>query len=216
MTAVEQTEIQEQEVTQEVDYKALYEDLKPKFESVLAKKDELLGETKKAKADRTAAEQEAKRVADEKALKDGEYEKLWKTAKEEKESLAKEIQNLKHSNRQEKIQVSAMRISQDLSEGDNVELLSDFVMRNLDKLADESGALSADVLEDVKKEFANNNKYKSLLRQSKASGGNAQGNASGKAMQIQTLSRSEFSKLNPKAQSDFALKIRSGSATLTD
>ena len=192
----------EQEV-QEIDYKSLYEDLKPKFESVLAKKDELLGETKKAKAERSAAEQEAKRVADEKALKDGEYEKLWKTAKEEKDSLAQQIQELKNSNRKEKIQVSAMRISQELSEGDNVELLSDFVMRNLDKLADEAGALSADVLEDVKKEFATNTKYKSLLRQSKASGGNAQGNTRGKEVNPQEISRAEFNGMQHDARSKF-------------
>lgn len=198
--------VAEQQEIEVIDYKAKFEELETKFQSVLAKKEELLGETKKAKADRLAAEQEAKRVADEKALKDGEYEKLWKTAKEEKESLAQEIQNLKNTNRHEKIAISAMKISNELSEGLNVELLSEFVMRNLDKLADESGALSADVLEDVKKEFATNEKYKSLLRQSKASGGNAQGNTRGKEDNSKEISRAEFDKLGLSKQNEFVSK----------
>lgn len=209
-----------EQVTQEVendttDYKALYEKAQSDIAKIAAKKDELLNETKKAKHDREAAELAHQKATEEKAQKDGEFEKLWQTAKKEKEELTNRLQEIQNSNRREKVQISAMRVATELADGDNAELLSEFVQRNLDKMADEAGGLSPDVLEAVKNEFKNNGKYKALLRGSKAVGGGATGNTRS-APEVKTITRSEFAGLNATQQSAYAAKVRAGTATITD
>lgn len=167
------TESQEQN---EVDYKAMYEKAQADLQAVVKKKDELLNETKQAKKAREEAAQAAQKAELDKAAKDGEFEKLWKTAEQKAKEYEQKISEMKNANRREKIETQALKISAELAEGDNVELLSDFIARNLDKVAEEDGTLGVDVLKAIKEEFANNVKYKSLLRSSKASGGGALGN----------------------------------------
>lgn len=191
-----------EQVSEQVDYKALYEKSQEDLRVVAEHKDKLYKETKQAKADRELAVLQEKKVSEEKAQKDGEFEKLWNTSKQEKEELVKRLETIEKANRNEKVQISAMRIATELADGDNAELLSEFVQRNLNKMADEAGALSAEVLEAVKNEFRNNGKFKSLLRASKAAGGGATGNVSTKA-QSQELSRAEFARLSPLAQGKF-------------
>lgn len=183
------------ETTNELDYKSLYEKAQKDIEKIAAKKDELLNETKKAKQEREAAELAHQRATEEKAQKDGEFEKLWQTAKKEKEELHTRLQEIQNSNRREKIQISAMRVATELADGDNADLLSEFVQRNLDKMADEAGGLSPDVLEAVKNEFKNNGKYKALLRGSKAVGGGATGNTRSASVE-KTMTRADFNALN--------------------
>lgn len=185
-----------------LDYKALYEKAQSDIVKIAAKKDELLNETKKAKQDREAAELAHKKATEDKAQKDGEFETLWQTAKREKEELVLKLAERDRANRNEKVQISAMRIATELADGDNAELLSEFVQRNLDKIADEAGALSADVLEAVRNEFKNNDKYRSLLRGSKAVGGGATGNTQTK-LNTKTITRSEFDSLDQSSRRKF-------------
>ena len=196
-----ETEVQA-DSTPEVDYKALYEDTKKQLDTVAAHKDKLYAETKAAKEQRKQAETEAARIAEEKALKEGEFENLWKTAKQEKEDLAKQINDIKQANRNEKIQVSSLRIANELADGDNVELLSEFIQRNLANLADDNGALSAEVLESVKQEFKLNSKFKALLRGSKSTGGGANGQSSPTG-ESSMMKRDAFEKLNPIQKMDY-------------
>lgn len=177
--------------TQEVDYKALYEQTREKLDIVAAHKDKLYAETKQAKAEKEEAKRQAEEAAQQKAIKDGEYEKLWKAAQEEKKNLENELNNDRKTWRQDRIDATAMRVATDLADGDNAELLSDFVSKHLDKLADERGALSADVIAAVKKEFETNSKYKALLRMSKAAGGGAPGNSD------KTPFQPDLSKMSP-------------------
>lgn len=189
----------------EIDYKAWYEENLDKvasFDSVVAKKDQLLKEVKQTKSEREAAKQEAARVAEEKAKKDGDWDKLLANSKEREESLAKELESIKYTNRQERVNNAALRIASNLAEGENVELLSDFIGRNLDKLADDTGVLSADVLKEVQEDFANNTKYKSLLRGSKATGGGATGNTRS-ATQASIMKRADFDQLDQYSRGQF-------------
>lgn len=190
-------------VVEEINYKELYEKTKADLTAVAAKKEELLNETKKAKEARREADENARKASEEKAAKDGEYEKLWQKAKEEKEELNKRLQDITTSNRREKINLTAMRIANDLADGDNAELLSDFVSRNLDKLADDTGVVTGEVLEAVTNDFKNSTKYKSLLRSSKASGGGAPGNTSGAQVNVKTMTRSEFDGLDQVGRGKF-------------
>lgn len=194
---------QEQEI---VDYKALYEETKSKLDTVAKHKDKLYQETKAAKAERELAKAEAQRIEQEKALKDGEYEKLWQTTKQEKELLAKQIQEMQQANKNEKIQITALRIANELADGDNVELLSEFVQRNLANLADDNGRIESDVIESVKQEFKANAKYRALMKSSKAVGGGAPGNKNSSG-ESTTMKRDAFEKLRFDKQGAF---IKSG------
>lgn len=197
------------------DYKALYEETQKKLETVAAHKDKLYQETKKAKADREAAESERQRIERENAQKNGEFEKLWQQEAKEKEEALKSLQQLKKGYRQEKIDVTSMRIANELADGDNAELLSNFVKNTLDGLADETGSLSEDVLKSVVNEYKNNQKFKALLRMSKASGGGAPGNLRGAGESLE-MKRADFDKLSADKQYDFIAKVRKGSAKLID
>jgi len=204
------------EAVEQVDYKALYEKTKADLDTVAAKKDELYKETKAAKAAREQALVDARRIEEEKAMKDGEWEKVIQSTKKEAEELKKQLQDIKHANRREKLHIAALKVSQSLADGDNADLLSDFVLRNLDKMADETGSLSDDVLEAVKKEFSSNNKYKSLLRGSKASGGDAQGNTNTKAEpSIKEMKYDDFSKMDASKQMEFSKLVAIGKARLS-
>jgi chromosome segregation ATPase len=197
------------------DTKPSYEDLEKRLNSVLAKHDELLGETKNAKRekDRIKAEQESKEK--ELAAKNGEYEKLWKTASQEKEQLEQKLKDIRNANRQDKLSASAMKVAAELADGYNAELLSEFVKRKLENVAEDDGTLGEDVIEAVAAEFKSNEKFKSLLRGSKATGGGAPGNMKGSADK-QILTRAEFAKLNPTRQMETVAKIRTGSVQLID
>lgn len=205
----------EQQQEEIKDTKPTYEDLEKRLNAVLSKHDELLGETKNAKRekDRIKAEQEQKEK--ELAAKNGEYEKLWKTASQEKEQLEQKLKDIRNANRQDKLSASAMRIAAELADGSNAELLSEFVKRKLENVSEDDGTLGEDVMQAVAAEFKNNEKFKSLLRGSKAAGGGAPGNMRG-SHDKQTLTRAEFDKLDYMKKSSFIQKVRSGSADLID
>lgn len=187
------------------DYKALYEQAQADLQKVAAKKDELYKETKKAKSARDEAAQEAQRIAEETAKKNGEFEKLWKSATEENEQLRQQIQNDKNQTKQEKLNSASMKIATELADGDNAELLSRFVKENLENMAEDDGSLSDDVMQAVSKEFKNSDKFKSLLRSSKASGGGAPGSGQQQA-DSKSVSQSEFNAMSADQQHNFLLK----------
>lgn len=209
--AEQNSEVVEKEEVQELDYKALYEETQKKLDTVAQHKDKLYAETKKAKADRETAENEAKRIADETAKKNGEFEKLWKQTSQERDELSNRIEQLSKGYRQEKLDVTAMRVATELADGDNAELLSNFIKTSLDSLADDTGSLKDDVIKSVTSEFKNNPKYKALLRTSKAIGGGAPGSASG-ASEAKVISRDQFDKYDAGKKMAF---VKSG-GRLTD
>ncbi len=215
MSDAEQNLEVEAKVEDTQDYKALYEKALQDLEKVAAKKEQLYKETKAAKAAREEAAAEAQRIAEETAKKNGEFEKLWKSASQEKEELLQQLKAIRNGNRQEKLSLASMKIATELADGDNAELLSEFVKRNLENIADDDGSLSEDILKAVASEFKNNAKFKSLLRGSKASGGGAPGNMKGSSEKA-TLTRAEFDRMSPAKKTEFISKVRNGSAELTD
>lgn len=202
MTDVIESQVEETIQEETLDYKSLYEKSQADLQAVAKKKDELLGETKRAKDEQRHATEAARQASEAKAAKDGEFEKLWQTTKSEKDALLKQLQDVTTSNRREKLQVAAMRIATELADGDNAELLSDFVARNLDKMADEAGGLTPEVLDAIKNDFKANAKFKALLRGSKAAGGGATGNMSS-AQQSNTVDRGTFDKMSPGKKMEF-------------
>ena len=197
------------EIEQELDYKSLYEKAQDDLQKVIAKKEELLSETKKAKHERAEQLAAAQRAEQEKAQKDGEFEKLWQSAEEQRKKLEQELQNERNSYRQEKIQTHAMRMAVELADGDaqSAKLLSHFLQDKLNKIASDNGGLDDSIIQAVKQEFKNNKDFAPLLSGSKANGGGALGSGNSVA-NVNTMDRDSFSKLDAGQQRDFILKTR--------
>lgn len=172
-----------------------------------SKLDELLDETKKAKAERKAAEEAARNEAEELAAKKGDYESLLKTAQERQAETEAQLEALRKSMADEKRKAEGTKLSATLAEGDNVALLAEFVTRRLRvdedgsvKVTDQDGNLTVSSLEDLGKEFSSDPRYASLLKGNQASGGGAAGGAGGGGATDKTLTRGEFESMDPAAQ----------------
>lgn len=210
-------ENQVEEVVQEIDYKAELEKTRAELELVRAKKDELYKETKSAKQQREDALKEAKRIEQEKALRDGEYEKLFKQRDEEYKKLEQQLQQDKQERRKDKVELTAAEIANDLAKGDanKAVLLRRFVADNISSLADEMGNVDVDTLAGIKKQFESDSRYQPLLGGNLSEGGSAPGNTRGAGVS-QKMSRAEFDQLPAFKKSEFIAKVQQGKAQLTD
>jgi len=212
-----QENVSENDVEHQIDYKALYEKTNTDLQSLVAKKDELLRETKKAKQEKTEQLAATVKAEQERALKDGEYEKLWKSSEQQAKDFEQKYTQLINETKQEKIQGHALKLAIELADGNaqSAKLLSRFIQDSLSKMSDEKGLLDDSIIEAVKKEFQNNSDFAPLLGGSKASGGGALGN-SNRVQAKQQITREAFSQMNPQQQFDYAAKIRTGEAVLLD
>ncbi len=176
--------------------------------SMKSKMDELLGETKKAKALKNQADEEAANIAKAKALKDNDFEQLFKSSEEQRVNSDNRYNKLIEKGAKEKQKAEAMRISIQLADGDNAELLSQFIAPRLKytdegiKILDINGQLTVSTIDDLKTEFQNNVRYAALLKGNQSSGGSVPGGSSGSAAD-KILARPEFEKLSPLDRSKF-------------
>ncbi len=170
--------------------------------------DKLLTEKKEQQKLALDAANEAKRIRDEASLKSGDTESLMKSWKEKEDSYKATIETftMKESNNAKS--KAATNIAMGLAEGANVKLLSTFIIERLKfesgevRVTDKNGNLTVSSLDDLKKEFANNEDFKSLLVGSKASGSGAAKGKVGGAGTIE-MPRAEFDAMNPAARHKF-------------
>lgn len=173
-----------------------------------SKMDELLGETKKAKALKKQADEEAASLAKAKAIKDNDFEQLFKSSESQREASDNKYNELLGKIAQDKQTAEAMRISHQLADGDNAELLSRFIAPRLKytdeglKVLDVNGQLTVSTVEDLKAEFQGNSRYLALLKGNQASGGSASGGNSSSAAD-KVLTRAEFEQLAPEKRMEF-------------
>ena len=212
MSDITQEAVSEQQ--EEINYQELYEKAQEDLKKVLAKKEELLQETKKAKKEREEHASAAARAEQEKALKDGEYEKLWKSAEDQAKQFEERYNSLLNETKQEKIQTNAMKIAIELADGNaqSSKLLAKFVGESLGRMSDEKGSITDEVIAAVKKEFQANADFSPLLVGSKASGGGAPGNMNRVHDNSKTVDRSTFEGWNPVKKMEFV----KGGGKLTD
>lgn len=173
-----------------------------------ANHDKLLSEKKEAQRLANDAATEAKRIKDEAALKNGDLESLTKSWKEREEGYQSQINGFAEKEANNAKSKAATNIAMGLAEGTNVKLLSKFIIERLKydngevKVTDKSGNLTVSSIEDLTKEFAANEDYKSLLVGSKASGSGASRGDIGGAGKKQ-ITRSEFDALSHLKRSQF-------------
>ncbi len=179
--------------------------------SMKAKNEELLGETKAAKAAKRESEAKAQAEAESKAKEAGDHEQLYNSSQEKLSNTLSELEGLKGSIATEKRNTEAMKIAMKLADGDNADLLSGFIAQRLKftddglKVTDASGQLTVSSLADLEAEFKGNARYAALLKGNQSSGGGATGgNNSGGA--AKTMSFSDFNKLDPGPRMEYIQK----------
>lgn len=179
-------------------------------EALRAKVQELLAEKKKQQ--QLAQEESAKKQAaqEEALLKKGEYEQLYKSSSQERESLKAQLQKVEDEKNAAAIRNEASKIAARLAEGYNSEILTDYLIQRIKytnegyKVTDASGALTVSTLSDLETEFLKSDKYKSLRKGSKASGGGATGSSGGASSNAkEIIDRTTFNGMKSYEQSDF-------------
>ena len=215
----EQPEISVEDLQKALSEKdAIIQDLQNQFGAVKSKADQLLDETKKAKA-KARAEAEAKEQAEyerlsakaRRAKKNGDFEQLLASSEKQRKELEERLNSLQNNISTEKTRSESLRIASELADGANAEILSEFISKRIKytdegiKVLDQDGSLTVSSLDDLKNEFANSAKYKSLIRGSKSSGGGAVGDG-GSASETMTVDRAKFESMNAEQRMVFVRK----------
>lgn len=207
-TQVDNDSTQNGEPVDNINKDEVISELNSQIEAMRSKMGELLGEAKKAKL-KAKEESEAKERAKlEKAKRDGDIEQLLKSSESERSKLSEQLQKLQQSVSSEKISNESMRLATELADGSNAELLSEFISKRLKyteegiKVLDVHGDLTVSSLDDLKKEFTSSEKYKSLLRGIKSSGGGASGSGNS-VPTTKTIDRATFDKMPQDQRMDF-------------
>lgn len=181
--------------------------LKSEIEPVVAKNKELLGEKKTAQK----KQEEAERARLE---GEGQYKTLLEMEQQAKQEAEDRLKDTLNKIRTKEVQMASLRLAGEMAEGDNIELLSDFVSRKVNEIADDEGNVDAKVLASIKKEFESNKKYSSLMKKSKAGGGGAPGQQTNGSAGGNELTMEEFNKLSNEDKLEFSQKINAGKATI--
>ena len=172
-------------------------------------------------------EQEKRRLAEENeeksARKKGDFEQLLSSSEAKNKELEDKYNNMVSSQASQRIQSEALKLaaSDGMAEGDNVELLADFIGRRLKymdgelKVIDKDGQLTVSTLDSLKAEFMADKKFAALITRTKAAGGSAAGNNRGSAS-IVNLSRSQFDNMSPEDKMAAMKQAKNGEIKLTD
>lgn len=195
------------------------------LDALKAKNDELLSETKAAKAAKRDAEERAKVEAEELARKNGNVEALeksWqdKLTKREAE-LSGEIKARDSQLHDLTVNATALSLASRLAVPGSADVLIPHLARRLAmelqdgrpvvRVLDNTGKPSALSVDELEKEFSNNAAFAPLIVASKATGGGASGSKGGGAAS-KSITRTAFNALAPAEQSKFSI----AGGTLTD
>jgi hypothetical protein len=189
----------------------LIQEKEKQISSLNAHKQELLDETKRAKRKAEEESQEKARMKEEQLRKNGEFEQLYKSATEREAALKAQIELRDQQKAKEVTKNEAMKLAAQLADGYNAELLATFVERRIKyteegvKVLDAHGNLTVSGLDELKNEFANSDKFKSLVRGSRATGGGALGSGGGTAS-ASLIDKAVFETWTPKQKMEYSLK----------
>lgn len=179
--------------------------------AVKAHKQELLDETKRAKLRAQEAAEEKARLKEASLREKGEFEQLYKSASQREETLRAELKMRDERQAQELTKNAAMKLATQLADGHNAELLAEFIQKRLKytdeglRVLDVHGGVTVSQPDDLKNEFLNSEKFKSLIRGSKATGGGASGTSVGNAS-ASLVDKAVFDTWTPKQKMEFSLK----------
>ncbi|MBE5254519.1 hypothetical protein [Mixta mediterraneensis] len=181
--------------------------------------DTLLAEKKSEQAKRRQAEEEARQRAEEKAKAEGDYKQLFESSQATTTEWQQKYQDLQHQIEQGTISQAASKVAISIADGENADILSEFISRRLKvvegqvRVTDANGNLTVSSIEQLAEEFKNTPRYASLVRGSGASGGGAanfRGGAMKEPKEMSQQEREEFATRDPQgyAQALAAGKFR--------
>lgn len=143
------------------------------------KNEELLAEKRASDERRRAAEEEARRKEEERLAAEGNFKQLYESSQTKTAEWEQRYSQLEQSIHQRDINLSATRIATAIADGDNADILKEFIAKRLKvaegqvRVTDDSGNLTVSALADLQKEFETAPRYASLVRGSQAGGGGA-------------------------------------------
>lgn len=172
--------------------------------------EELLSEKKSEQQKRRDAEEEKRRLAEQKAKENGDIESLTESFKQKEEQWKKKLQEYEEKERKSAINDAASKVANEIAEGPNAELLSDFVARRLRyedgeaKVVDAHGNLTVSSLDDLKREFANDPKFASLVKGTGSSGSGATSQSTNGGAGKKTVTRSQWDDMSHHQRVEFS------------
>lgn len=167
----------------------------------------LLDEAKAAKQRARDAEQAQQQREQEAAKARGDFEQLFTSSEQALAAERAKLAELTTSIERRDLTSAAAKISSSIAEGENAEILAEFVQRRLKivegqvKVTDAAGNLTIASLDDLAKEFQQAPRYAALVRGTQANGGGASGSKGGGATktwdQMTGMERVELRRTNP-------------------
>jgi hypothetical protein len=185
---------------------------KKEFEAVKAKKEELLGETKKAKEAARQAAEAAERKAQEALEQSGDIQALKKFYEEQLNAKTQELEGIKtQTKRQQLASIAAEFVGSKFVDDAIIKkaVTMDFEKRidmrdGKPVVLDVDGNLTGLSLQDLQNEFLTASVYKPHVIASRASGGGATGGRNGGGA-AKVMTKAEFDSLEAKEKMDFML-----------
>lgn len=163
----------------------------------------LLDEAKEAKRLRREADEKLEREKLDAAKAKGDFEQLYASSERALAAERAARAELATSIERRDLTSAASKIATGIADGENAEILAEFVERRLKivegqvKVTDASGNLTIATLDDLAKEFQQAPRYASLVRGTQANGGGAAGGKGGGATkQLHEMSDAERIKLS--------------------
>lgn len=186
------------------------EALKAERDALLNKNNELLGESKKAKAARREAERLAQEEAKRKAEAEGNYQQLYESSEKQRADLQAQLEELTGNVHKKEVNNTAMKLAVALNPLNDAaaEDLAFHISKRLKytddgiKVTDEAGNLTVSTPDDLKNEISGSARFSHFLKGNQSSGGGAAGgSSSGGAAKV--MNRADFDALDPVAKSKF-------------
>lgn len=178
--------------------------------------DTLLAEKKAEQAKRRQAEEEARQRAEEKAKAEGDYKQLFESSQATTAEWQQKYQSLQQQIEQGNIAQAATKIAGSIADGENAELLSEFVSRRLKvvdgkvRVTDAAGNLTVSTLEQLAEEFNSTPRYASLVRGSGASGGGAANPGGGAIKEPKDMNQQEREAFQKRDPQGYQQALRAG------
>jgi hypothetical protein len=167
----------------------------------------LLDEAKEAKRLRREADEKLEREKLEAAKAKGDFEQLYASSEQALAAERARLAELTASIERRDLTSAASKVSSSIADGENAEILAEFVQRRLKivegqvKVTDAAGNLTIATLEDLAKEFQQAPRYAALVRGTQANGGGATGGKGGGATktweQMTGMEKVELRRTNP-------------------
>ncbi|WP_434681353.1 hypothetical protein J3P77_09620 [Pseudomonas sp. R1-18] len=167
----------------------------------------LLDEAKEAKRLKREADEKLAQKELDAAKARGDFEQLYASSEQALAAERTRLAELTASIERRDLTSAASKVSTAIADGENAEILAEFVQRRLKivdgqvKVTDAEGNLTIASLDDLAKEFQQAPRYAALVRGSQANGGGAAGGKGGGATktfdQLTGMERVELRRTNP-------------------